>query len=84
MLWLWHRLAATVLIQPLVWEPPYATGYSPKKIKKKKKKTLAGLEKLKLTSLVRSLLDKLSYSPISREQKDKDTRTALELESLFK
>ena len=26
LLWLWHRLAARALIQPLVWEPPYATG----------------------------------------------------------
>ena len=26
LLWLWHRLAATALIQPLAWEPPYAAG----------------------------------------------------------
>ena len=26
MLWLWRRLAAIVLIQPLAWERPYATG----------------------------------------------------------
>ena len=25
-LWLWRRLAATALIRPLVWEPPYAAG----------------------------------------------------------
>ena len=24
LLWLWHRLAATALIGPLAWEPPYA------------------------------------------------------------
>ena len=24
LLWLWHRLAAMALIQPLAWEPPYA------------------------------------------------------------
>ena len=24
--WPWHRLVATALIQPLAWEPPYATG----------------------------------------------------------
>ena len=24
--WLWHRLAATAPIRPLVWEPPYASG----------------------------------------------------------
>ena len=34
LLWLWYRLAA---IQPLVWEPPYAT-YGSLKSKKKKKK----------------------------------------------
>jgi len=26
LLWLWHRLAATALIQALAWEPPYAAG----------------------------------------------------------
>ena len=26
LLWLWHRPVATALIQPLAWEPPYATG----------------------------------------------------------
>ena len=26
LLWLWCRLAAAALIQPLTWEPPYATG----------------------------------------------------------
>ena len=26
LLWLWRRPAATAPIQPLAWEPPYATG----------------------------------------------------------
>ena len=26
LLWLWHRLAATALIQPLAWELLYAVG----------------------------------------------------------
>ena len=26
LLWLWCRLAATALIVPLAWEPPYAVG----------------------------------------------------------
>jgi len=26
LLWLWCRLGATVPIQPLAWEPPYATS----------------------------------------------------------
>ena len=49
LLWLWHRLLATALIQPLAWEPPYAMGAAQeiatttkdkkdKKINKKKKK----------------------------------------------
>ena len=29
-LWLWRRLTATALIQPLAWEPPYASGAAPK------------------------------------------------------
>ena len=36
--WLWCRLAATVLIRPLAWEPPYAAGAALGKAKRKKKK----------------------------------------------
>ena len=36
---LWRRLAAVALIRPLVWEPPYTTGVTPKSKKKKKKKS---------------------------------------------
>ena len=35
LLWLWYRLAATFLIQPLTWELPYAAGVPPKDRKKK-------------------------------------------------
>ena len=38
LLWLWCRLAAGALIQPLAWELPHATGATLKKAKKKKKK----------------------------------------------
>jgi len=44
LLWLWCRLAATAPIQPLAWEPPYATGAAQemaKKTKKKKKKSFS-------------------------------------------
>ena len=34
LLWLWCRPAATVLIQPLTWEPPYAMGAALKRQKK--------------------------------------------------
>ena len=37
LLWLWCRLAATVLIRPLAWELPYATGTALKQHTHKKK-----------------------------------------------
>ena len=37
LLWLWCRLAATVPIQPITWEPPYAAGAALKKTKNKKR-----------------------------------------------
>ena len=43
LLWLWGRLAATALIRPIAWEPPYAAGGAQemaiKDKKKKEKKT---------------------------------------------
>ena len=36
LLWLWCRLLAIALIQPLAQEPPYATGVALKKKKKLK------------------------------------------------
>ena len=36
-LWLWCRLAATALIQLLVWVPPYAMGVALKRQKQKTK-----------------------------------------------
>ena len=41
LLWLWHRLAATVLIGPLTWEPPYAEGVALYRQKAKKNKSLS-------------------------------------------
>ena len=35
LLWLWRRPAAAALIQPLAWEPPYATGEALKRQTKK-------------------------------------------------
>ena len=31
LMWLWHRLSAAALIQPLAWELPYAAGAALKK-----------------------------------------------------
>ena len=38
LLWLWHRPAATALIRPLAWEPPYAAGAAQEMAKRPKKK----------------------------------------------
>jgi len=38
LLWLWCRPAATALIGPLAWEPPYAAGAALEKAKRQKKK----------------------------------------------
>ena len=39
LLWLWCGQAATALIGPLAWEPPYAAGAALKKQKTKNKQT---------------------------------------------
>ena len=44
LLWLWHRPAATALIRPLAWGPPYAVGATLKKTKKKKRKGINKIE----------------------------------------
>jgi len=36
LLWLWRRPAATALIQPLAWEPPYAVGAAQEMAKRQK------------------------------------------------
>jgi len=38
LLWLWRRPAATALIRPLAWEPPYAVGAALEKAKRQKDK----------------------------------------------
>ena len=38
LLWLRHRPAATTVIRPLTWEPPYAASAALKRVKKKKEK----------------------------------------------
>ena len=37
LLWLWRRPAATALIRPLAWGPPYAAGRALEKAKKRQK-----------------------------------------------
>ena len=38
LLWLWCRPAATALIRPLAWEPPYVAGVALKSKKEKNEK----------------------------------------------
>ena len=40
LLWLCHRPAATVLISPLVWEPPYAADMALKRKKKEEEEEM--------------------------------------------
>ena len=54
LLWLWHRLVVTALIQPLPWEPPYAVGAAPKKVKKKKEINSAGFVYTRVLDIVLS------------------------------
>ena len=46
LLWLWHRPAATALIQPLAWGPPYDTGVALKRPKKKEAAAFNGEKKM--------------------------------------
>ena len=57
LLWLWCRLAATALIRPLAWKPPYATGVALEKAKsqKKKKKKNETLRHMKEATMAGSL-----------------------------
>ena len=36
LLWLWCRPAATALIRPLAWEPPYSAGTALEEAKRQK------------------------------------------------
>ena len=55
MLWLWCRLAATALIGPVAWEPPYAVDVALKieerKEKYKQKEMRLGFSGTKLQDL---------------------------------
>ena len=55
LLWLWCRPAAVAWIQPLAWEPPYATAAALKRQKKQNKTKTSWLG-------VRSLAPRLSLS----------------------
>ena len=52
LLWLWHRLAAVALIQPLTWEPLYVAGAA---IKRQKTKTKKKKQNKKTQNFLRSM-----------------------------
>ena len=67
LLWLWRRLAAAAPIQPLAWEPPYATGVALEKAKRPKKKKSRnshhGSEETNLTSIHKDTGSILGLAP---------------------
>ena len=58
------RLAATALIRPLAWEPPYAAGAAQEMAKRQKKKK-------KPVSATWMELETLILSEVSQKEKDK-------------
>ena len=50
LLWLWCRLAAIALTQPLAWELPYAEGVAIKKKQKNKQKKTLNINPMKFSS----------------------------------
>ena len=43
LLWLWRRVAAPALIQPVAWESPYAMGTVQEMAKRPKKKSTVNI-----------------------------------------
>ena len=52
LLWLWHRPVATATIQPLVWEPPCATGVALEMAKRRRKKDLVIIQIMSLCTFL--------------------------------
>ena len=81
LLWLWCRLAATALIRPLAWEPPYTVGVALKK--KKKLKSNQGKKKNKdknedvLLNRLYSGQKRLERHPESTERQKLSTKNSL-------
>ena len=71
LLWVWRRLAATALIRPLAWEPPYAAGAALKRQKRqKKKKRLLGVGDVPKEPTNTSLMDTSHGHWSRRENQD--------------
>ena len=57
MLWLCPRPAATALIRPLAWEPPYAAGVAQEMAKRQKKKRVEEIQTLLFTAALVELTE---------------------------
>ena len=66
LLWLWHRPAATALIQSLAWKPPYALSAALKRQKNKKNK-----KKLKKNKMNRKI-EKIKLKKNKKRIKDQN------------
>ena len=62
-MWLWHRLAATTLVQLLAWELPYTAGTALKKKQTNKQKKLI---KNTRSSLVVQWVKDLAVTAVTR------------------
>ena len=74
LLWLWCRPAATVPIQPLAWEPPYATGAALKK--KKERETVSQAEGKLGSVIVGELLFGGNVLPMKLNHGIRESRTS--------
>ena len=70
LLWLWLRLAATALIQPLAWELSYAVGATlkTKKEKKKKNQILSGAPQPHVQSVSLPLISRRGWNVSCRTE----------------
>ena len=77
LLWLWCRPASTAPIRPLAWEPPYATGSSPRKGKKTKQNKTKNKKQNNETK--RWFLEKINKidKPLASSTKKKRERTQI-------
>ena len=63
-LWLWRRPAAAAPIQPVAWEPPYATGAALKRKKKNVAYIVLNDERLNASPLRSRRIECLPFSPL--------------------
>ena len=70
LLWLWHMQVATALIQPLAWEPPYATGAVQEMEKKKDKLWNERKSIFSHSVTIKELISKYTNNPMKKWAED--------------